>query len=91
MKRIALVLSFFFLTQVLYSQASEHTPYRSNGLDLEVLSLGGSFGGFLSSFRHPALSLDAEADWVIVESNDSYTFYNTGLSPSPFETGISAW
>mgnify|MGYP002633288246 FL=1 len=44
------------------------------GLDMELLSYGGSMGGFYSYHFSEALSLDLELDWSIIENNDSFAY-----------------
>ncbi len=51
------------------------------GLDMELLSYGGSFGGFYSFHPSEALSFDVEMDWSLVENNDTFTYYNYYSQP----------
>jgi len=61
---------------LIWAQPGEPVRYRTMGMDMELLSYGGSFGGFYSYHPNEALSLDIELDWSLVESNDTYTYYN---------------
>ncbi len=70
-----ILLGLFSLSTV-YSQPGEPIKYTTQGLDMELLSYGGSLGGFYSHHPSEALSFDVEIDWSIIESNDSYTFVN---------------
>ena len=73
--RVPLLIYFVFLT-VTGLQALPAHGFNTRGVDMELLSYGGSLGGFFS--RHPgeAFSLDLEADWTLVENDDSFTYYN---------------
>jgi len=66
------VLSF----NLVLAQPGEPIKYKTLGVDMELLSYGGSLGGFYSYHTSEALSLDIEVDWSLVESNDTYTYYN---------------
>lgn len=59
-----------------WAQPGEPVKYKTMGLDMELLSYGGSLGGFYSYHPNEAFSLDVEIDWSLVESNDTYTYYN---------------
>ncbi len=73
---------FTFLTiwgfsfSLLLAQPGEPVKYSTMGVDMELLSYGGSLGGFYSYHTSEALSFDLELDWSLVESNDTYTYYN---------------
>jgi len=55
--------------------------YSTTGLDMELLSYGGSFGGFYSIHPTEAFSFDFESDWTLVESNDTFTYLNVYNQP----------
>lgn len=50
--------------------------FNTRGLDLELLSYGGSLGAFYNIHPREDWSIDFESDWTLVESNDTYTYYN---------------
>jgi hypothetical protein len=64
-----------------WAQPGQHVNYSTVGLDLEILSYGGSLGGFYSFHPRENLSLDLETDWALVESSDTYTYYNYYSQP----------
>ncbi len=72
---IFLILWVVSFSQV-WAQLREPVKYTTMGVDMELLSYGGSLGGFYSYHTSEALSLDFEMDWSLVESNDTYTYYN---------------
>ena len=72
-KLLSLLLLGFGL---LWGQPGESLRYKTLGLDMELLSYGGSLGGFYSYHVSEALSLDIEMDWSLVESNDTYNYYD---------------
>ena len=59
---------------LLWAQPGESPRYKTMGFDMEILSYGGSLGGFYSYHASEALSLDLELDWSLVESNDTYNY-----------------
>ncbi len=70
---------FFIATlsfSLAFAQSPEVTRFNTKGIDLELLSYGGSFGGFYSFHPASALSLDVEADWAVVQSSDTFAFYD---------------
>ena len=56
---LLLVLGF----GVVIAQPGEPIKYKTLGVDMELLSYGGSLGGFYSYHTSEALSLDIEVDW----------------------------
>ncbi len=70
---LLLLLSPLYTTNV---QSRESLSYNTMGLDMELLSYGGSLGGFYSFHPSQSLSLDVELDWSLVESNDTFSYYN---------------
>ncbi len=70
-KRLTLLL--FFLSLV-WAQPGEAVRYTTMGFDMELLSYGGSVGGFYRYHTSEALSLDIELDWSLVESNDTFNY-----------------
>ena len=71
------LLSLLLLASIsLPTLAQDKSSFNTMGLDLEVLSYGGSFGGFYAFHPTPAVSLEIESDWALVESNDSFTYYD---------------
>ena len=74
-RNILLILLIFTLSPTL---AQEETTPRFNtaGLDMEILSYGGSLGGFWAYHPKPALGFNAELDWSLVESKDTFTYLN---------------
>ncbi len=71
-----LLLLLSLSSGLLWAQSDESLRYKTMGFDMELLSYGGSFGGFYRYHTSEALSLDLELDWSLVESNDTYTFYD---------------
>ncbi|MBC8376950.1 MAG: hypothetical protein H8E26_12965 [FCB group bacterium] len=67
---ILLLLSF----GLIWAQTGESVRYKTMGFDMELLSYGGSLGGFYSYHTSEALSLDLELDWSLVESNDTFNY-----------------
>jgi len=69
------LLSLVLITTI---SAQERFPgsYNTMGLDMELLSYGGSLGGFYSFHPVESISLDVETDWTLVESNDTFTYLN---------------
>jgi len=63
-------------TGLLLAQGDKPVSYRSMGVDMELLSYGGSLGAYVSYHPNEALSLEIESDWSLVEANDTYTYYN---------------
>ena len=61
---------------LIWAQPGESLRYKTMGFDMELLSYGGSLGGFYSYHTSEALSLDIEMDWSLVESNDTYNYYD---------------
>lgn len=61
---------------LLSAQPGEAVRYKTMGLDMELLSYGGSLGGFYSYHTSKALSLDVEIDWSLVEANDTFAYTN---------------
>lgn len=59
---------------ILWAQPGEPIRYKTMGFDMEILSYGGSLGGFYSYHVSEALSLDLELDWSLVESNDTFSY-----------------
>jgi len=72
--KLLILLSLSF--GLIWAQPGESIRYKTMGFDMELLSYGGSLGGFFSYHTSEALSLDLELDWSLVESNDTYTYYN---------------
>ena len=70
-----LILSILIFSQGL-AQEENKLRYNTMGLDMEILSYGGSLGGFFAYHPNPALSLEVEADWSLVESKDSFSYLN---------------
>ena len=70
---LTLGLLFSFLS-ITCAQSRESVRYQTMGLDMELLSYGGSMGGFYSYHFSEALSLDLELDWSIIENNDSFAY-----------------
>lgn len=80
-KRSKLLIFWALSIGLLWGQPGEPVTYNTMGLDMELLSYGGSLGGFFSYHPNEALSLDIESDWAIVEANDTYTFYDVYGNP----------
>ncbi|NQV30701.1 MAG: hypothetical protein HQ508_07430 [Candidatus Marinimicrobia bacterium] len=70
---MSLFLSLFTIAS---GQSREKVTFQTLGLDMELLSYGGSMGGFYGFHFSEAFSLDVEMDWSIIESNDSFSYYN---------------
>jgi len=72
--------SVFLISTLLLSSTLAQSPevirFNTTGIDIELLSYGGSFGGFYNFHPSPALSLDIESDWSVVQSNDTFSFYD---------------
>ena len=64
------------LSTSLSAQERLSETYKTLGLDMELLSYGGSLGGFFNYHIRESFSIDVEADWTIVESNDTFTYLN---------------
>ena len=69
----SLLLTLFSLGA---GQTQESVSYHTLGLDMELLSYGGSMGGYYSFHISESFSLDVELDWSIIESNDTFSYYN---------------
>lgn len=67
---------FALLVSNAVAQPPEHERIYAKGLDIELMSYGGSFGGFYRVYPNPALSIDVESDWSIIESNNTVSFYD---------------
>ncbi|MEA3285787.1 MAG: hypothetical protein U9Q77_00230 [Candidatus Marinimicrobia bacterium] len=70
---------FFFILSLaipIHAQPQESLKYNTMGLDMEILSYGGSLGGLYSFHFSEAFSLDLEMDWSLVESNDTFAYYD---------------
>jgi len=70
------LILWVFSFGLLWAQPGESIKYKTMGVDMELLSYGGSLGGFYAYHPSEALSLDLEVDWCLVQNNDSYTYYN---------------
>jgi hypothetical protein len=70
--KLLLLLSISF--GLVWAQPGEPLRYKTMGFDMEILSYGGSLGGFYSYHASEAFSLDLELDWSLVESNDTYNY-----------------
>ena len=66
----------FLLFQSLGAQSHFPNHFNTRGLDMELLSYGGSLGVFYSIHPDNDLSIDLETDWTLVESNDTFTYYD---------------
>lgn len=73
-KTLLLIISLF-ISQLLAEDRPE-LKYNTAGLDMEILSYGGSLGGFWAYHPKPGLIFDAEADWALVESKDTFSYLN---------------
>lgn len=62
------------LMSICFAQTVEPVSYTTMGPDMELLSYGGSLGGFFSYYPRESVSLDVELDWSLVENNDTFTF-----------------
>jgi len=82
--RLKLLIFWVLTCGLILAQPGKPISYKTLGLDMELLSYGGSLGGFFSYHPNEALSLDLEADWSLVESNDTYTYYNYYGQPASF-------
>ncbi len=78
--RISLTF-LLLLISTLPAQSRESNRFNSMGLDMEILSYGGSLGGFYSFHPNQAVSLGVETDWSLVESNDTFSYYNYYYQP----------
>jgi len=78
MKSICLTAFLLLLTfsSLLSDQSREYVKYRTYGPDMELLSYGGSLGGFYSFYPRADINLNIETDWSLVESNDTFSYYN---------------
>ncbi|NQV15069.1 hypothetical protein HQ531_06390 [bacterium] len=78
MIRFPLLLLVTFLSQTGFgtAQTRDSDRFDTKGLDMELLSYGGSLGGFYSFHPSAAMSLDVELDWSLVESNDTFSYYD---------------
>ncbi|MCK5794270.1 MAG: hypothetical protein KAH12_06175 [Anaerolineales bacterium] len=74
--RLALIILSLSLFTTIQAQPQESLKFNTMGLDMEILSYGGSLGGTYSFHRSEAFSLDLEMDWSLVESNDTFTYYD---------------
>ncbi len=74
--RVAVLLLALLTINTTQAQLREAIKFNTMGLDMELLSYGGSLGGFYSFHRSEAVSLDVEADWSLIESNDTFSYYN---------------
>ena len=61
-----LLLISLFIGQLL-AEDRPKIMYNTAGLDMEILSYGGSLGGFWAFHPTPGIIFDAEADWAISE------------------------
>lgn len=76
-QRFLLTLLFSLLfVQVLLGQERPSERFNTMGLDMELLSYGGSLGGFFRIHPSDVLSIDLESDWILVESSETFTYYN---------------
>ncbi len=78
--RLALILFSLSLLNPLPAQPQpqpqSQLKFRTMGLDMEILGYGGSLGGFYSFHFNEAMSLDLEMDWSLIESNDTFAYYD---------------
>ena len=79
--RVTALLLLLSVVSITNAQSRESARYNTMGLDMELLSYGGSLGGFFSFHPSQALSLDVELDWSLVESNDTFSYYNAYNQP----------
>ena len=79
--RLVAILISLIIISSLSAQPNKPVRYKTMGVDMELLSYGGSFGGFYSFHPSEALGLEMELDWSIVESNDTFTYYNYYSEP----------
>jgi hypothetical protein len=81
----ALLISIFFLGQIV---ADEEVKPRYNmaGLDMEILSYGGSLGGYWAYQPTAAWGLNIETDWSLVESKDTFSYLNYYGQPVSFNS-----
>lgn len=73
---VLLLIILFSLSGMGQSQTRDSERFDTKGLDMELLSYGGSLGGFYSFHPSAALSLDVESDWSLIESNDTFAYYD---------------
>ena len=73
--RHTLLITLFILTGFQLPTFA-FTSFKTSGVDLEVLSYGGSLGGFYNIHPREAWSLGVESGWAVVENDDSFTYYN---------------
>ncbi|MCF7807535.1 MAG: hypothetical protein K9M49_03105 [Candidatus Marinimicrobia bacterium] len=71
----SLLIILLFIGQVLAEDKAE-LRYNTAGVDMEILSYGGSLGGFWAYHAKPGIAVDAEADWSLVESKDTFSYLN---------------
>ncbi|MCF7824764.1 MAG: hypothetical protein K9N35_11405 [Candidatus Marinimicrobia bacterium] len=70
-----LILIFFISSGSAFSQSEDFIKYKTFGPDMELLSYGGSLGGFFHFYPRENSSFSIESDWAIVENNDSFSYY----------------
>jgi len=70
-----LILSTILLSHSL-AQEENKLRYKTAGLDMEILSYGGSLGGFYAYHPKPEIGFNAEIDWSLVESKDTFSYLN---------------
>ena len=73
-------LKFLLISLLIFSpilaQDEVKPRYTMAGLDMEILSYGGSLGGYWAYQPTPALGFNVEADWSLVESKDTFSYLN---------------
>gem|GEM_PF-340717 len=74
--RLAPILFLFIFSSSILAQAQDYFKYKTFGPDMEILSYGGSLGGFYSIYPRSDINISFESDWTLVESRDSYSYYD---------------
>lgn len=74
--RLTAYLLLFLFSSSIIAQESEYIKYKTFGPDMEILSYGGSLGGFYNFYPRANFNLSFESDWSLVESDDSFSYYN---------------